>query len=164
MKNKLLNFTVVLNLILSGVLCYFLFYSDATKKDFSNEVLKVRGLVVVDSSGVERVMMGAPLPDPTFHGYRYPRGGGAGISGILLFDSEGQERGGYVTDDNYGNVFLTLDSKTQQNALFLAEPQGAAASILWSRNGNKLSLFTDNDTLAVDLYSKGKKFNFKKDE
>ena len=92
-------------------------------------ILTVRGLVVVDRNGVGRVRIQAPLPDPLVLGKRFPRGGA--VSGILLFDDEGNERSGYVTSDGYPNVFFTLDSLARQHVLFITEPQGDPTLRLW---------------------------------
>jgi hypothetical protein len=92
-------------------------------------ILTLRGLVIVDDRGVERVRIQAPLPDPVILGKRFVRGGA--VSGILLFDDEGNERSGYVTSDGYPNVFLTLDSLARQHVLFIAEPQGDPTLRLW---------------------------------
>ena len=70
--------------------------------------LRVRGLTVVDEHGVERVKIAAPLPDPITLGKRGRWDDP--IPGILIYDSRGNERGGYVTDNSVGNAFLTLDS------------------------------------------------------
>jgi hypothetical protein len=72
----------------------------------SAESLRVREIVVVDANGTPRVRIAAPLPDPIMLGKRSKRGGE--VSGILLYDAEGNERGGYVTDEKR-NVALTLD-------------------------------------------------------
>src|SRR5262249_25046642 len=56
------------------------------RQDAGGDVLRVRGLVVVDENGTERVRIEAPLPDPIMLGKRIPRGGA--VSGILLFDEE----------------------------------------------------------------------------
>jgi len=53
----------------------------------TGEILTVRGLVVVDESGIERIRIGAPLPDPIVQGKRVPRQGQ--VSGILILDSDG---------------------------------------------------------------------------
>lgn len=90
--------------------------------------LKVRALIVVDSSGRERARVAAPLPDPLMLGRRVPRGGA--VSGFLISDAEGNERGGYVTSDRYPNAFLTLDDMGAQDVLFLAEPQGSATLMI----------------------------------
>jgi hypothetical protein len=96
----------------------------------TDEILTVRGLVVVDERGVERVRLGAPLPDPITGGKRVPRKGV--VSGILIFDADGDERGGYVTSDASGDAFLTLDAKNVQQALFLANRDGGANLSVWS--------------------------------
>lgn len=77
----------------------------------------------------------------------------------MLYDHEGQERGGYVTDDFYGNVFLTLDSKISQRVLFMAEPQGAATLKMWGKNGNQLNLGSSDDGTWLDISNNGKKQN-----
>jgi hypothetical protein len=111
-------------------------------------ILKVRGLVVVDGNGVERVRIQAPLPDPFILGKRFPRGGS--VSGILLFDDEGNERSGYVTSDGYPNVFFTLDGLARQHVLFMAEPQGDPTLRLWDgTSAATLSAGTDGPGLKL---------------
>lgn len=101
-------------------------------------VLRVRGLVVVDAAGTDRVVIGAPVPDPIMLGRRFPRGGPA--HGLLLFDEEGNERGGYVTTDGYPNVLLTVDNLANQAGMLLAEPAGGATLQLVSPTGVAVSL------------------------
>jgi hypothetical protein len=106
----------------------------------TNDILTVRGLVVVDERGVERVRIGAPLPDPVVQGKRVPRQGE--VSGILIFDADGDERGGYVTNSR-GDAFLTLDAKEAQQTIFLANRDGGANLAVWSgrnRNDNYVSV------------------------
>jgi hypothetical protein len=91
--------------------------------------LRVHQLSVVDDKGVERVRIGAPLPDPIQQGKRFSRGGT--IDGILLYDAAGNERSGYATADGYANVLFTLDSVRDQRVLFLTEPEGATTLRLW---------------------------------
>lgn len=88
------------------------------------QVLKARGLVIVDEHGKTRVRIGAPLPEPIILGKEQKRDDS--ISGILLYDALGNERGGYVTDNSVGNAFLTLDSNIGQEATLVAYPQGGA--------------------------------------
>lgn len=92
--------------------------------------VRVRALIVVDSGGRERARVAAPLPDPIILGKRTSRGGGA--SGFLISDAEGNERGGYVTSDNYPNAFFTIDDMAVQKVLFIAEPQGATTLRIWN--------------------------------
>jgi hypothetical protein len=168
MKSKLVSIASVANLV------FFIFYLFAfTKKNndaiisFEDKILKVRGLVVVDSLGIERVIVGAPLPtaQTSFGNRVYPREKGAGVYGVMIYDAEGQERGGYVTDDDYGNAFLTLDSKTGQNFLVIAEPNGPAALQLWDRKGkNKISLETFDDGADIKLKRNSQDVKIYKDE
>lgn len=71
-----------------------------------HDSIRVRELVVVDANGTARVRVGAPLPDPIMLGKRFKRG--EAVSGVLLYDAEGNERGGYITDEER-HVALTLD-------------------------------------------------------
>ncbi len=169
MKTKLFYFLSAANLL---TLCLYLYSFTTTDYDlnnanFSDKILKVRGIVIVDSLGVERVIVGSHLPEPNFStGNRIAARGKIGsVSGVMLYDAEGQERGGYVTDDYYGNAFFTLDSKTQQHVLLIAEPQGSAAFQLWSRNGkNKISLSTDDTEADIELKKNGNFMKLYNDE
>jgi hypothetical protein len=91
----------------------------------------VRELIVVDDSGTVRARMGGNLPDAIYHGRRMRRGDQA--AGVLLYDRDGLERGGYVTFDRSGVVALTLDNRGQQVAIFGADstPGAGATARLW---------------------------------
>ena len=101
-------------------------------------ILHVRGLVVEDANGHERLRLGAPLPDPMIHGVRRKRLGV--ISGLLISDANGNERGGYVTADASGEAFLGLDSEDDQKVLLLANPKGGVNFVLTNNDGNSLQL------------------------
>ncbi len=164
MKLKILVGILILNLIGTGFLWYQ--YQDLKNSRFHNpeEVITARAIVLVDSLGVERIIIGAHLPNPTFYGNRISRGEDATVSGVMLYDSEGQERGGYVTDDHYGNIFLTLDSKVGQQALFISEPQGGATIQLWGRNQNKISIGANDDGTSLELTKNGNPLKLINDE
>ena len=105
MKGKIVYFLTALNLI---TFSFYLFsFSNKGTKSPSDTILKVGGIVIVDSLGIERVVIGAHLPDPNFsNGYRVAARGKLGsVSGVMLFDHEGQERGGYVTVMTMGMPF-----------------------------------------------------------
>lgn len=104
--------------------------------------LRVRQLVVVDEKGTERVRIGAPLPDIS-HGKPFKRDGV--MAGVLLYDAEGYERGGYVTSNGYANAMLTLDDQHRQHLLFLTEPTGDTTLRLFDRAGNKAEMALDAD-------------------
>jgi hypothetical protein len=160
MKAKFIYIVSCLNLLM---FCFYLFsFSGKNKQnatlDYSDKIIKVRGVVVVDSLGIERVIVGSHLPEPNFStGNRIQARGKTGsVSGVMLYDSEGQERGGYVTDDGYGNAFLTLDSKTNQHFLLIAEPQGSVGMQLWNRTGKNKMAFSANDEEAnIELTKNG---------
>ena len=155
MNNRYLITLFILNLLFTGILGVNQYLNQNIDLDLSDKIISVRGLVVTDSLGVERVIIGSNLPDPQGHGFRFSRGGA--VTGIMLYDSEGQERGGYVTDNDYGNIFLTLDSKTSQRGLFIAEPQGATTLQVWGNNGNKISIGASDEGIQFDIFEKGVK-------
>ncbi len=117
-----------------------------------DHVLRVRGLIVEDAHGVERVRLGAPLPDPMgADGVRHKRQGD--ISGMLISDAKGTERGGYVTADASDEAFFTLDSRKGQEVLFLANPEGGTNLDLFDKAGNEA---------ALTVFPEGPKLEMKK--
>lgn len=127
---------------------------EASGRVSADSVLRVRGLVVVDAGGVERVVIGAPVPDPLIYGRRSARlGSGAGI---LLLDADGNERSGYLTSDEVGEVFLTLDAAARQQALFLANATGGAHVSVWDAQGSYAQLAAVGPRPWVTLRSGGR--------
>ena len=171
MKTKFFYALSICNLVAFS--CYIFSFSTkdaATTIDFQDKIIKVRGIVIVDSLGIERVIVGSHLPEPNFgsktgYGNRTNSRGKNGVSGVMLYDAEGQERGGYVTDDNLGNAFLTLDSKTAMQLLFLAEPQGAATIMVNSSDGkNTVTLSANDENADMKLKQNDKKIKLYEDE
>jgi hypothetical protein len=119
------------------------------------KILRVRGLVVVDNNGIERVWIGTPAPEPLVLGKRLPRG--SSVSGIILFDEEGNERSGYGTTNGSSNVLFTLDSLSQQHVLFMAGPQGDPFLYLWDGN-NSARISVGEETSNLELKKDGKVF------
>lgn len=118
------------------------------------DVLRVRGLVVVDEKGTDRIWIGAPVPDPSILGWRHPRGE---MSGIILLDEEGNERSGYVTTNGYANVMLTLDSIAKQHVLFMAEPHGSPTLWMWGDSRkDDFQVSVDSQAPRLRLTQKGK--------
>ena len=113
-------------------------------------IMHVRGLVVDDAVGRERLRLGAPLPDPLQHGMRVKRSGI--LSGLLITDASQTERGGYVTNDQ-GEAFLSLDAPEEQQVLFLVNPHGGVNFDLYDKSGNEASL---------TLFPSGPRFKLKK--
>lgn len=103
-------------------------------------IMHVRGLVVEDVNHRERVRLGAPSPDPVIHGVRYERSGA--VSGLIISiisDADGNERGEYVTSDQFGEAFLSLDSEDEQQVLFLANPKGGVNLDIFDSKETRLS-------------------------
>jgi hypothetical protein len=66
----------------------------------------LRGLAIVDANGKTRVRLEAPLPEPVIMGVQRKRDDS--VSGVMIYDALGNERGGYVTDNSVGNAFSHL--------------------------------------------------------
>ncbi|WP_281321841.1 hypothetical protein [Flavobacterium aestivum] len=168
MKSKIFYALSICNLLaFSFYLFSFTSKDSSTTIDFQDKIIKVRGIVVVDSLGIERVIVGSHLPEPNLSGYgsRANSRGKSGVSGVMLYDAEGQERGGYVTDDNLGNAFLTLDSKSNMQLLFLSEPQGAATIMVNNNNRkNGITLSANDEDASVTLKKNDKKIKLNGDE
>jgi hypothetical protein len=113
--------------------------------------LKVSELVVVDPKGVERVRIGGELPDATYNGKRAPRGSKA--AGVLLYDSLGRERGGYVTWESE-NVGLTLDSAKMQVGMFVAGQEGSALQMRYGQDS--IELRSDEDGSRITAVQDGR--------
>jgi hypothetical protein len=124
-------------------------------KDLKNpQKLRVRELAVVDEHGTERVLIAAPLPEPMILGKRGTRGGGT-LSGIIIADATGTERGGYATGDSYANAIFTLDGQGHQTVLLLAEPNHSTLFRIW--NGDKGSVTMGvQDNPFLNLKQNGK--------
>jgi hypothetical protein len=117
--------------------------------------VKAREVVVVDANGTVRARLGGDLPDAILANGRVAKRGSK-ASGLIIYDEQGIERGGYVTQDTGSNAMLTLDSKHRQSALFVAGPSEGQASALrlWTKdssielrsddNGSRLSVGDKN--------------------
>lgn len=168
MKSKFFYVLSICNLLAFSFYLFSFSSKDNVKVvDFQDKIIKVRGIVVVDSLGVERVIMGSHLPEQNLSSYgsRLNSRGKVGVSGVMLYDAEGQERGGYVTDDNLGNAFLTLDSKSGMQMLLLSEPQGAAAIMLNDHDRkNTITLSTSDGNASVKLKKNDKNIKLYENE
>jgi hypothetical protein len=145
-------------LLLSVVVLFFRSSAIAVAEaSGTKEILRVKGLVIVDDNGVERVWIGAPLPGQIVKGKREQRPHPQ--AGVLLYDTSGIERAGYVTDDKSGNAFLSLDDRTQQEAVFVTDPNHGTVLRMWhgddslelrldpDENGPSLKLVRDKKTV-----------------
>jgi len=122
------------------------------------ESLTVKRLAVVDEKGKERVVISAPLPDPMINGKREKRD--SPVSGILIYDPKGNERGGYVTSDG-GDLaaLLTLDSETDQ--VFTAYANAGSGATVWVANEKHENVLMSTHNTAVLEITHGKKVVYK---
>src|SRR5687768_17557518 len=117
--------------------------------------LTIRELVIVDAMGTPRVRIAAPLPDPIMLGKRFNRGGV--VSGILIYDAEGNERGGYVTGDESRGAAITLDEIMRAAVHIGAEDRGAAhVSVDNGLGGYGLFGINQRDGAYIRLHSEGR--------
>ena len=119
----------------------------------ADSILRVRGLVVVDENGTDRVWIGAPLPDPPLFGKRISRGGK--YAGIILMDATGTERSGYATTDE-GQVMITLDEVGRMVANFMAQPAGGVRMNITDEYDNGLRFGSSKDGPFLQFIRNGK--------
>jgi hypothetical protein len=101
--------------------------------------LTLRRLNIVDEHGIARVILAAPAPEPMILGKQHHRDGP--VSGLIIADSTGTERGGYVTSDgDNANALLTLDGQGTQTVLLLAEPNGNTLFRIWNKGKGSLTM------------------------
>jgi hypothetical protein len=112
--------------------------------------LRVRQITVVDAQGTERILIGAPLPDPIVQGERRKRSGP--ISGMALLDPKGNERAGFATSDfALSEVFIGLDSEKGQEARLLVNPGGGGHLTFFDADQNyaRIGIWPGRPTLVL---------------
>jgi hypothetical protein len=120
--------------------------------------LRVRRLAVVDENGTERVVIAAPLPEPIIHGVKGTRD--SPISGILIYDPKGNERGGYGTSDAKDlSALLTLDSENDQ--VFTAYANADSGASVWVANEKHQNVVMSTHNTAVLEITRGKNIVYK---
>ena len=138
--------------VVLGILVVCAFKIESKSQQANNpSSLKVSELVVVDPKGVERVRVGGDLPDAVYNGKRAPRGSKA--AGVLLYDSLGRERGGYVTWEAE-NVGLTLDTPKMQVGMFVAGQEGSALNLRYGKDS--IDIRSDEDGSRITATQDGR--------
>ncbi len=153
---QLMVLTVCLIVLMAAQTAYTVWATRLERTD--GKILRAHGLVITDDRGTTRVVLGAPLPDPIVLGKVRSRGGS--VSGLLIFDATGDERGGYVTNDatadnQVGNAYLTLDGKEFQSVLLLAEPDGSTTFKIWDRHHGSVMMGAGEDGPFLNLKREG---------
>ncbi len=93
------------------------------------QVLRARGLVIVDEQNRERIILGAPVPDPPHIGKRINP-----AHGMIILDDKGYERFGVGIMDNTGQMAMGFDAphdpanpkKNAERLHFIADGKGGA--------------------------------------
>lgn len=111
-------------------------------------------VIVVDYKGVVRARLGGDLPDAVMADGRVSKRGSK-TAGLIIYDEQGIERGGYVTQDTGSNAMLTLDSKHKQTVLLVAAPdqEQASALRLWTQE-SAIEIRSDSDGSRISAAGK----------
>lgn len=123
-------------------------------KEVVFDSVKAKEVVVVDAHGIVRARLGGDLPDAVMAGGRVSKRGEK-VAGLMLYDDEGIERGGYITGDKEKNIMLSLDSKYRQSTWFIAGPTDDQTSSLrmWTSEG-ALELRSDTSGQRLQVSDK----------
>ena len=94
--------------------------------------LIVHRLDIVDESGAIRATLAAPSPDPVTDGIQYRRG--TGLSGLTVYDGQGNERGTFgVSDAATGAPVGTFTHANSNGIESQARPDGSASITMQER-------------------------------
>ena len=105
------------------------------------ENLKTRSLSIVDSNGVARLVLGAPVPNPVVSGRAQQRRTPA--TGIIFNDAAGNERGGMgMMDDGSMNLCFD-DANTERNCLFFMPKFGNGIVFNDAKGDSRAILYLD---------------------
>ena len=102
----------LLALLVIGVWCllaqsvFNVFSTEASAEDVkTQQLIRTRGLIIVDEQGRDRVILGAPVPDPPHRGERVNP-----AHGMIILDHNGYERWGVGLMDNTGQLAMGFDA------------------------------------------------------
>jgi hypothetical protein len=183
MERQLRVFQVLLSLTILALAASVILLSlrHSPRYDRSGDVLRVKGLIVEDGAGHDRILIGAPIPsasgrkrkdntvglivlgptgldrlslaapgpEPQIQGVIGHRIGGE--AGLLLNDPQGDERGGFGVLDNDGRVSLGLDYPhgTAEAIDLGVLPGETSLSIHDSKSITRASLLERNDAAPI---------------
>jgi hypothetical protein len=123
----------------------------ASLKNAIFDSVRAKEVVVVDGKGIVRARLGGDLPDAVMAGGHVAKRGSK-AAGMIIYDEEGIERGGYVTQDEGSNAMITLDSKHRMAALMVAGPdptQDSALTLITKNGGIELRSDSNGSRLSV---------------
>ena len=90
------------------------------------ERLTVRRLDVVDENGTIRMTLGSPAPQPIVDGIQYKRV--FPVSGLVIYDKDGSERGGFGVADIAGSAVVASQDHANNDAIgWRISPDGSVS-------------------------------------
>lgn len=105
--------------------------------------LVVHRIDIVDDKGVIRATLGAPTPAPVIGGIQYKRV--FPVAGLLLFDRDGNERGGYGVADVDGTAVVAAGDHANGDAVgWRIMPDGSVTFSINQRGTMKRDAALDN--------------------
>jgi hypothetical protein len=108
-----------------------------------DESVKAHALSIVDSKGVVRLILGAPVPNPVEEGKTKERRGR--VTGIIFNDAAGNERGGIgMMDDGSMNICFD-DAKAERNCLFFMPKFGNGIAFNDASGESRAILYLDTN-------------------
>lgn len=88
--------------------------------------ISARRIDIVDEDGTIRMTLAADTPAPIIDGIQYRRA--FGVSGLILYDEKGSERGGFgVADVDGGMAVLALDHPAMDAIGWRVSPDGSVS-------------------------------------
>jgi len=112
------------------------------------KVLRLRSLEIVDSTGVARMRLGAPVPDPVTGGKSSPRR--SPQAGIQLNDAKGNEIGGLGMLDD-GSTILCFDTRTSEATCMYVLPSGERGFSVSDDSGKDRAIMKLNADKTVSI-------------
>jgi hypothetical protein len=95
-------------------------------KKVDRERLTVRRVDIVDEAGVIRMTLAAPTPPPIVDGIQYGRA--FALSGLVIYDKNGSERGGFGVGDVEGSFAANAQDHINGDAIgWRVMPDGAVS-------------------------------------
>lgn len=108
-----------------------------------HDVIIAKRVVIEDGKGVQRLILGAPTPDPVMGGKMQKRR--SPYTGLVINDGNGDERGGIGMMDD-GTMLMCFDQNGRERACSYVLPNGRAGILINDSQGrDRLSMVSEPD-------------------
>jgi hypothetical protein len=116
-----------------------------------HHVITAKRIIIEDEQGVQRLILGAPSPDPVMHGKVQKRR--SPFSGLVINDAKGDERGGIGMMDD-GTMSMCFDQNGRERTCSYVLPNGRAGVLVSDPQGrDRISLTSEPDgTPTIQLF------------